>query len=124
MCTEFFLALIYFLTIIIVNYFLFRLLKNYLNNVFYLLKIQNILKTESKNNLFKKLYKFNKKEFQTSNFLKTIDKNELSKDILLLGNIYKYFSDNIDEKKNNDNKNNYYFKLLTLQYLSINFKLK
>jgi hypothetical protein len=124
MCTEFFLALIYFITIIIVNYFLFRLLKNYLTNVFYLLKIQNILKTESKNNLFKKLYKFNKKEFQTSNFLKTIDKNELSKDILLLGNIYKYFSDNIDEKKNSDNKNNYYFKLLTLQYLSINFKLK
>ena len=124
MCTEFFLALIYFLTIIIVNYFLFRLLKNYLKNVFYLLKIKNIIKTESNNKLFKKLYKFSKKEFQTSIFLKTINKNEISKDVLLLGNIYKYFSDNIDQERNNDNKNNYYFKLLKLQYLSINFKLK
>ena len=124
MCTEFFLALIYFLTIVVINYFLFRLLKNYLANVFYLLKVKNILKMESKNKLFKKLYKFNKKEFQTSNFLKSIDKKELSNDVLLLGNIYKYFSDNIDQGKNNDNKNNYYFRLLTLQYLSINFKLK
>ena len=124
MCTEFFLALIYFLTIIVINYFLFRLLRNYLTNIFYLLKVKNILKTESKNKFFKKLYKFNKKEFQTSNFLKSIDKKELSNDVLLIGNIYKYFSDNIDEGKKNDNKNNYYFRLLTLQYLSVNFKLK
>jgi hypothetical protein len=124
MCTEFFLALIYFLTIIVVNYFLFRLLRNYLKNIFYLLKIQNILKIESKNNLFKKLYKFNKKEFQNSNFLKNIEKKEFSQDVLLLGNVYKYLSDNIDKGKNDNTKNNYYFTLLTLQYLSINFKLK
>ena len=89
-----------------------------------MLKVKNILNKESTNKIFKKLYKLNKKQFKTSNFLSKINKKELQNDVLLLGNIYKYFADNIDKGKDNNNKSNYYFKLLTSQYLSKNLKLK
>jgi hypothetical protein len=124
MCTEFFLALIYFFTIVIVNYFLFRLVRNYLKNIFYLIKIKNILVKDPDNLLFQELYQLTKKEFKNSNFLISLKKIENKNDVLLIGNIYKYFSDNIDKGKNSKIEQNYYFRLLQAQYLSMEFNLK
>jgi hypothetical protein len=45
MCIELILAIIYFITIFFVNYFLYKLLKNYFSNIFYLLKLKIIFKT-------------------------------------------------------------------------------
>ena len=47
MCTELFLAIIYFSTIFTVNFFLFKLLKTYTKNIIYLLKVQNIFKQKN-----------------------------------------------------------------------------
>ena len=48
MCIELLLAIIYFITIFIVNYFLYKLNKNYIMNIFYLLKLQNLFKMFAK----------------------------------------------------------------------------
>jgi hypothetical protein len=45
MCIELLLAIIYFITIFFVNYFLYKLLKNYLSNIFYLSKLKIVFKT-------------------------------------------------------------------------------
>jgi len=42
MCTELFLAIIYFITIFTVNYFLYKLLSVYVINIVYLFKLKNI----------------------------------------------------------------------------------
>ena len=47
MCTELFLAIIYFSTIFTVNFFLFKLLRTYTKRIMYLLKIQNIFKQKN-----------------------------------------------------------------------------
>jgi len=68
MCTEFLLAILYFMTIFVVNYFLAKLLKSYTTNIFYLLKLKNIFLSfkKSTNNLVFLLSSFFKKEKKKS----------------------------------------------------------
>jgi hypothetical protein len=40
MCTELILAVIYFTIIFFVNFFLYKLLRNYINNIFILVKVK------------------------------------------------------------------------------------
>ena len=119
MCTEFLLAIIYFITIFFVNYFLFKLLKTYSKNIFYLLRLQTIFKSfkESNNNLVFFLSSLLKKEKKNSTLLLTLHKFSNTQDILIIGNTYKYLSSNLKYETSADNKI-YYFELMTNHYLS------
>ena len=99
MCTELFLALIYFSVIFGVNFFIYKLLKTYIKNVTYLLKLKNILNSFSGNelDLILLLHKYLKKEFQNKNLLKN--------------------RENVKIKRNRDL---FYLKLLENQYLAKN----
>ena len=119
MCTEFLLAIIYFVTIFFVNYFLFKLLKTYFNNIFYLLRLKTIFKSfkTSNNNLVFFLSSFLKKEKKGSALLGTLHKFSNTEDLLIIGNTYKYLSNNL-KYEITDNNQIYYLKLLANQYLS------
>lgn len=119
MCTEFLLAIIYFVTIFFVNYFLLKLVRTYLKNIFYLLRLKIIFKSfkESNNNLVFFLSSLTKKQKKNSLALSTLHKFSKTQDILIIGNTYKYLSDNLKYELLNDNKV-YYFGLMTNQYLS------
>ena len=119
MCTEFLLAIIYFVTIFFVNYFLFKLLKTYLKNIFYLLRLKTIFKSfkESNNNLVFFLSSLIKKEKRNSTGLLTLHKFSNTQDILIIGNTYKYLSNNLKYEASDDNKI-YYFELMADHYLS------
>ena len=125
MCTEFWLALVYFLTIVFVNYFLFKLLKSYLTNIFYLLKLRNIFVSfkKSTNNLVFLLSSFSKKEKKNSAVLTNLARFSTTKDLLIIGNTYKYLG-KILQSENVDETNLYYFELLANQYLPTKTKEK
>lgn len=116
MCTELLLAIIYFSIIFIVNFLLIKLLISYIKNIFYFLKIQNILyyckKKEKK--VFEIFYSISKKKLQTEFILKNFNTFFEKNDILLIGNIYKSFSVKLQSSKNFEN---YFFQLLRNQYL-------
>jgi hypothetical protein len=141
MCTELILAALYFLTIFIMNYFLFRLVKISLKNASYLQKIKQVgkilektTKMQEKNNNLLKKFEFNtsnflcyffltlRKDFKKVIFLPTLTKIKKTQDLLILGNTYnlilKY---NQENKKNSSSStsffNTYYFQLLENQYL-------
>ena len=120
MCTEFLLAILYFITIFFVNYFLSKLLKTYLSNIFSLLKLKNIFVSfkKSTNNLVFLLSSFFKKEKKNSNLLANLHKFSKTTDILVIGNTYKYLLTNLQKENSLDNKI-YYFELLANQYLPI-----
>ena len=115
MCTEFFLAIIYFVTIFFVNYFLFKLLKTYFKNIFYLLRLRIIFKffKKSNNNLVYYLSSFLKKE-DNSLLLVNLHRFSKTKDILVIGNTYKYLSTYYE---NSTDSKIYYFELLATHYL-------
>jgi len=119
MCTEFFLAFVYFLTIVFVNYFLFKLLKSYLGNIFYLLKLRTIFTSfkKSTNNLVFLLSSFSKKEKKNSTVLTNLSRFSNTTDLLIIGNTYKYLG-NVLQNENVNNANLYYFELLANQYLA------
>ena len=119
MCTEFLLAILYFITIFFVNYFLSKLLKNYLVNIFYLLKVKNIFSSfkKSTNNLVFLLSSFFRKEKKNSNLLANLHKFSKTNDVLVIGNTYKYILTNLQKEISLDSKI-YYFELLANQYLS------
>ena len=119
MCTEFLLAIVYFVTIFFVNYFLFKLLKAYFKNISYLLRLKTIFKSfkESNNNLVFFLSSLIKKEKRNSTALLTLHKFSNTQDILIIGNTYKYLSSNLKYEASDDNKI-YYFELMTDHYLS------
>lgn len=124
MCTELFLALLYFITIIIVNYFLYKLLLNFLSKIKYLLKIKNILNNFENSNsvLFLTLYNYANTESKYSfQFFNNISSTN---DIFLIGNTYKYLLSSLQEGKTLSNITLYYFKLLENQYLSKTIGLK
>ena len=125
MCTEFLLAILYFMTIFVVNYFLAKLLKSYATNIFYLLKLKNIFLSfkKSTNNLVFLLSSFFKKEKKNSNLLANLNKFSETKDVLVIGNTYKYLAINL-EKEAGFNSKTYYFELLANQYLSPKIKSK
>ena len=118
MCTEFFLAIIYFVTIFFVNYFLSKVLKTYLTNIFYLLRLKNISNTFKKtnNNLVFLLFPYFKKEKKNSTLLKNLHQCSNTKDLLVIGNTYKYLLNNFKSEASIEN-NLYYFELLTNHYL-------
>ena len=70
MCTELSLALLYFFTIFAVNFFLFKVLKSYFENIMYLTKIKNVFSsfTNKKDlELVSIIYSFLKKDTKTRN---------------------------------------------------------
>ena len=125
MCNEFFLACLYFFIIFVINLFLYRLLNVYIKNILSLQKIKFILKNHPDNEFFTKLYKYSDKEFRNSNTLSNFRiSNSETIDTLILGNIYKYIVLTNRNSMNSILTNDYYFQLLTSQYLSLKFSLK
>lgn len=119
MCTELFLALIYFLIIFLVNFFLIKLVIKSIQATLYLIKIQNIclcFKDTRINNLwlFLNLIKIKTTKLPTLIYLNKI-KN--TKDILIIGKTYQYLNFVLTQNKLLENKNNFYYLLLTNQYL-------
>ena len=125
MCTEFLLAIIYFVTILFVNYFLFRLLKTYTKNIFYLLRLKTIFTffQKANNNLVYFFFSLLKKEKKNSNLLGILHKFSKTQDLLIIGNTYKYLGNNLNYEKEFNNQI-YYFELLANHYLSTNKKSK
>lgn len=146
MCTELILASIYFLTIFVVNYFLFRLVKISVNNLTYLSKIkqlgkliQNLPGIEKKQSLPRSAVRVEnnfstflcyffiliKKDLKKITFLPSLSKVKKTQDLLILGNTYhfllKYTQESMQEKNtlfSNSSLNPYYFRLLENQYLT------
>jgi hypothetical protein len=113
MCNEFFLACLYLFVVFIINFFLYKLLKNYINNIIISQKLKRILTIYPNNEFFIKLYQYSLKEFKNQNSLEKLKFGNSSQiDSLIIGNIYKYISLN-----NRNSKDNYYFSLLEKQYL-------
>jgi len=123
MCTELFLAFLYFFILFSLNFFLFRLLKNYFETIKLLEKFKRIFFIYKPNKLDRFLFFLS--FFQEKKISGTFS-NELYKiaddteDILLIGNTLKIFQ---QEKKINTTEN-YYFQLLEKQYLSSFFSKK
>ena len=116
MCTELLLAIIYFITILVVNFFIYKLLKSYYKNISYLLRLKNIYKLykTEKMGIISNLYLYLKNKNQKILF--NLNKFSKNKDIIVIGNIYKFLKTNTI----NSNLNSFYFKLLEIQYLSLN----
>ena len=124
MCTEFFLACLYFLILLVINFFLFKLLNIYLKNIFQLQKIKNISKIYPNNNFFRSLYRYSNKNYQNSKTLAKFNIEAKERmDPLIIGNIYKYLSTNNSEISNPESSN-FYFQLLQNQYLPVEINLK
>ena len=125
MCTEFLLAFLYFITIFIVNYFLFKLVKNYFDNIFSLVKLRNIFLNfkKSTNTLVFFLASFEKKDKKNISFLRSLNSYSTTQDILIIGNTYKYLSRKFQQEGISE-ANKYYFELLGNQYLSCKKELK
>ena len=126
MCTELFLAIIYFSTIFAVNFFLFKLLKTYTNNIIYLLKVQNIFKQKSPNVVrgFILLHLYAKKNAKNLNLLSLLNTYSKEQDVLTIGNTYSFLLRNVSSQSSEKEINSFYFELLENQYLSkeIDFK--
>ena len=131
MCTELILAFIYFITIFLVNYFLLQLLKNNIETISYLLKIENLLtyySSTQQKNLFYYLIQF-KKKIKTVQMFYYLNGLLETEDLLIIGNTYKFLVKNAKKEnislmasEKNENKaffaNKLYFRLLENQYLS------
>ena len=116
MCTELLLAVIYFLIIAIINFFLFKLLKNYLSEINKRQHIKTIFDTCKLNqgSIFPFLYKYSNQQNNRSTILKQLSLINGKNDFLIIGNTYKYLS---ELNNNNSGLDNVYFKLLENQYL-------
>ena len=114
MCTEFLLAFLYFSIIFIINFLLVNLLISYRKSFISLVKLQKIFKFFERKNLSLLLLLNNneKKELKVFSFLNELKNFPDTKDILIIGNVYKSFSRN---QKNNSTT--FYFLLLEQQYL-------
>jgi hypothetical protein len=118
MCNELFLAILYFLTIFLVNYFIFKLIKNYFIRIRFLMKVKKILSffTQQTSNLTILNYLLFKSHFHNQNIVSYFPKFSTYQDNLLIGNIYSYFSGFFE--LNLFQNQSYFFKLLEKQYLS------
>jgi hypothetical protein len=127
MCTELLLAILYFLTIFCVNFFLFKVLKTYFDNVNYLRKLKTIFNSFSDKNQLKLitlLHLFSKKDLKSRPNLKKLTTFLEINDPLVLGNIYKNLLQNTGNTGVNRISENFYLQLLENQYLSRNINLK
>ena len=120
MCTELLLATIYFITILIVNYFLYNLLKEYLKNIFYLSRLKTIFKQYKKEDVqsLALFYLFTKNEFKNTNLLSILHKFSQVNDILIIGTTYSFLANNIENKPRKSNALIYFLRLLENQYLN------
>ena len=125
MCTELFLAILYFSTIFAVNFFLFKLLKTYTRNITYLLKVQNIFKQKLPKDIrgFILLHLYSKKNSKNVDLVDLLNKYSINEDVLTIGNTYSYLLKNSQEQGSRKQLNNFYLELLENQYLSKNIKL-
>jgi len=116
MCTELILAIIYFFTIFVVNLFLYKLLRNYFQNILYLLKFKNIFNTYKTEDLYtiSLFYFYFLKDLNFRALLKNFKNIENKNDVILIGNVYK----NLNTRKNLESSISYYLNLLEKQYLS------
>jgi hypothetical protein len=119
MCTELFLALFYFLTLFIVNFFLLKLLISYKTNILFLLKLKNILNSFDKKKLkgISMFYFYSKNEFKNKSILNKFSSFSKVKDMLIIGSTYRYLSKNLSRKNNDFVSLSYYLKLLEVQFL-------
>jgi hypothetical protein len=120
MCTELILAILYFLTIFIVNLFLYKLVSVYLKNIFSLLKLTNIFKNFDRK-VIKPIaifYFYSKNEFQNPNLFRTLERFSDTDDLLIIGKTYGYVAKNLDRKSDKQTALLYYLRLLENQYLS------
>jgi hypothetical protein len=115
-CLEFILAIVYFLVIFVVNFFLFKVLKNYWENIIYLMRLKNIYQNYKNENLFNisYLYLYLNKEINSRKLITNLSNEFIIQDMLIIGNISKL----LKTKKSSNLGNNYYFELLEKQYLS------
>ena len=125
MCTELFLAILYFSTIFAVNFFLFKLLKIYTRNIIYLLKVQNIFKQKLPKDIkgFVLLHLYSKKNSKNVDLVDLLNKYSINEDVLTIGNTYSYLLKNSQEQGSRKQLNNFYLELLENQYLSKNIEL-
>ena len=125
MCTELFLAILYFSTIFAVNFFLFKLLNTYTRNVTYLLKVQNIFKQKLPKDIrgFILLHLYSKKNSKNVDLVDLLNKYSINEDVLTIGNTYSYLLKNSQEQGSRKQLNNFYLELLENQYLSKNIEL-
>jgi hypothetical protein len=127
MCTELSLALLYFFTIFAVNFFLFKVLKSYFENIMYLTKIKNVFSsfTNKKDlELVSIIYSFLKKDTKTRNKIMKLNILKDYEDPLIIGNIYLNLLKTKENKIFNGVSENFYLQLLENQYLSRNINLK
>jgi hypothetical protein len=127
MCTELSLALLYFFTIFAVNFFLFKVLKSYFENIMYLTKIKNVFSsfTNKKDlELVSLIYSFLKKDTKTRNKIMKLNVLKDYEDPLIIGNIYLNLLKTKENKIFNGVSENFYLQLLENQYLSRNINLK
>ena len=121
MCTEFLLALIYLITLFLVNFIITKVLSTYLQKIYLLQKIKSIFVLYKNKNLSIISFLFlAQQDLQKYNkiLIESISKNFYTEeDILILGNIYKFLS-NVNKTKNT----NFFFDLLSLQYFPGNKK--
>ena len=113
MCTELLLAVIYFLTIAFVNYFLFQLLRSYWKSIIQFLQIKNIFQQYSQEKSFQKtFFIFKKEKLILPEFFSSLER----KDPIFIGNLYRYLSKR-EEKREEKKEKNYYFYLMERQFL-------
>jgi hypothetical protein len=127
MCTELSLAILYFITIFSVNFFLFKVLKNYIVNIIYLQQLKNIFVSFPEKNelkLLSLLYLFLKKDMKNRNLLTSISSVNEIEDSLIIGNIYLNLLKNQENRSAKRISENFYFQLLQNQYLSNKINLK
>lgn len=120
MCTELFLALIYFLIIFLVNFFLIKLVIKSIKTIAYLIKIQSIcncFKEKKGNNIWLFLNLLNK-NFNMFPNLVYLNKFKTTQDILIIGKMYGYLTVLLKENKSIIQKNTFYYLLLSNQYLN------
>ena len=119
MCTELVLAIFYFLTLFIVNFFLSKLLISYQTNILFLLKIKNILNSFDKKKLkgISIFYFYSKNEFKNKSILNKFSSFSKVKDMLIIGSTYRYLLKNLSRKNNDFVSLSYYLKLLETQFL-------
>ena len=120
MCTELILATLYFLTIFIVNLFLYKLVSVYFKNIFSLLKLTKIFKSFDRKFIkpIAIFYFYSKNEFQNPNLFRTLERFSDSDDLLIIGKTYGYVANNLDRKSNKQTALLYYLRLLEDQYIS------
>ena len=121
MCTEFFLAIVYFITIFFINFFLYKLLSTYIKNIIYLLKVKNVLQFHPLKslNIFILLHLYGKKSQNNFNFVNFLKRCSTSKlDPLILGYTYSYLLRSFKRSNSNKVSSNFYLELLENQYLS------